>query len=59
VATKKVQASAEIKRIVKENLISDVEELKGDSKHVGASIRNVLRSYAVTELKEKIKKSLN
>ena len=53
---KKVQASENIKKIIKENFVKDVEEAKGDSKFVGASIRNVLRHYAVEELKEKLEK---
>ena len=56
---KNVKASSLIKKIIKENLITDVEALRGDSMYAGASIRNVLRSYAVKELKEKIKKSSN
>jgi len=56
---KKIKASSEIKTMVKDNLVSDVEGLKGDSPYVGASIRNVLRSYAVKELKDKIEKSSN
>ena len=53
---KKVEASDNIKKIVKENFVKDVEEAKGDSKFIGASIRNVLRHYAVEELKEKLEK---
>lgn len=54
---KKVEASAGIKQMVKDNFVKDVEDLKGDSPYAGASIRNVLRSYAVRELKDKIEKS--
>lgn len=54
---KNVMASSEIKKMVKENFIKDVEDLRGESPFTGASIRNVLRSYAVKELKDKIKKS--
>lgn len=57
--SKKSEASTEVKKMIKENLVKDVEELKGKSVYVGASIRNVLRTYAVKELKEKIKKSSN
>jgi len=58
---KKVQASfsPKIKKIVKDNLINDVEALKGESPFTGASIRNVLRSYALKELKDKIEKVSN
>ena len=48
--------SSSTKNIIKNNLVKDVEELKGDSPYVGASIRNVLRHYAIKELKEKIEK---
>ena len=58
-SSKKVEASSDIKKMVKENLIKDVEELKSNSTYTGASIRNVLRSYAVKELKDKIEKSSN
>jgi hypothetical protein len=54
---KKVKTSQSIKDLVKENFIKDVEELRAESKYVGASVRNVLRSYAVAELKDKIEKT--
>jgi len=56
---KKVSASSELKMMIKENLIQDVEGLRGESPYVGASIRNVLRSYAVKELKDKIEETSN
>lgn len=53
----KSEALSDTKKFMKENFIKDVEHLKGSSKYSGASIRNVLRSYASKELKEKTKKS--
>jgi hypothetical protein len=53
---KKIEASSNIKKLVSNNLIPDVESVVGDSEHVGASIRNQLRTYAKEELKEKLEK---
>jgi uncharacterized protein YeeX (DUF496 family) len=53
----KVAKSANIKKIIKENFVKDVEERIGESKMVGASIRNQIRHYIHEELKEKIKNS--
>jgi hypothetical protein len=53
----KVKESSSIKKMIKENFITDVEDRIGDSKMVGASIRNQIRHYIHEELKEKIKNS--
>ena len=50
-------AETNVKEMIKENFVKDVEKLKGESPFVGASIRNVLRHYAKEELKDKITKS--
>ena len=50
-----VKGSENIRNMIKANLVTDVEAVKGDSEYVGATIRNVLRHYAKEELKEKIK----
>lgn len=56
---KRAKASSDAKAMIKAHLVKDVEDLRADSPYVGASIRNVLRSYAVKELKDKIEKSSN
>jgi len=53
----KIVASSSIKKMIKENFVSDVEERIGNSKLVGASIRNQIRHYIHEELKEKIQNS--
>lgn len=52
-----VKTSESTMKMVKDQLVEDVENLRSNSKYVGASIRNVLRRYAVLELKEQIEKT--
>jgi DNA primase large subunit len=53
----KIKESSSIKKMMKESFVKDVEERIGESKLVGASIRNQIRHYIHEELKEKIKNS--
>jgi len=55
--SKTITAESNIKKMIKENFVKDVEEMKGDSPFTGVSIRNTLRCYAREELKDKIQKS--
>jgi len=48
--------SSNIKGIIKNNLVLEVDATTAGSKLVGAAIRNQLREYAKVELKEKIEK---
>ena len=52
-----IKTSESTKKMIKEKLVADVEQLSKESRYVGASIRNVLRHYAVLELKEQIEKN--
>lgn len=53
---KNIKTSESTKKMVKDQLVDDVENLSKNSQYVGASIRNVLRHYATLELKEQIEK---
>ena len=57
--TSLIKGSETVKTMIKANLVNDVESTRGDSPHVGATIRNVLRHYAQEELKEKIEELNN
>lgn len=54
---KSIKTSSSSKKITKESFIKEVDEIVGDSKAVGATIRNVLRNFAHSELKDLIENS--